>query len=320
MRCKMLLAAFPAVALLMGSCHHKNLEPYVPTSDLQVVFDWTKAPDAKPASMAFYLYRDDGTDYTRYMFDNAQGGYIRAAAATYHALCLNSDNTDWARVRNEGSASTFELYTLDASELSAQGLRTDVVPRARGAEDERVAATPGMLWGSATESIRLSDEGGHQIIRMYPEEKICHYTVDVVEVENATSVSGGLDATLSGMAQGYMHGLERASETPATMAFTLQRVADSDNSLHAEFLTFGECPTTEAAHTLTIYVVLRDGRKQYFTVDVADQIRTAADPKHVHIVVRGLKLPKIQQGGFHPHVKDWEHVEINLNMGQKKQK
>lgn len=307
-------AATAAATMLMAGCHHKDLEPFEPTGDLEVVFDWRNAPDATPASMAFTMYPETSAEPVAYMFENRTGGSIRAAAGNYRALCLNSDITDWARLCNREAIETFEIQTPDAEELTAQSLESRSLPRARGTENERIASTPGMLWGSVSDEITVHPLDGRQVITMYPEERVCHYTVDVIDVENAESVRGAsLDATLSGMAEGYLHGLGKATDTAVTMSFTLT-LADNDTDLHGEFLTFGECPTTVADHIISIYAVLSDGSKTHFTADVTTQVSQAPDPTHVHIIVRGLKLPKIKQGGFHPNVKDWEHVEINLKM------
>ena len=314
MKSYVIATAAAAAMLTLAGCHHKDLEPYEPTGDLEVVFDWRNAPDATPASMAFTMYPEAGGEAVAYMFENRTGGSIRAAGGDYRALCLNSDITDWARLRNREAIETFEIQTPDADELEAQKLESRSLPRARGAENERLASTPGMLWGSVSDKVTVHPLGGHQVITMYPEERVCHYTVDILDVENTSSLRGAsLDATISGMAEGYLHGLGKATETPVTMSFTLS-AADDSNTLHGEFLTFGECPTTKADHMLSIYVALSNGSKTHFTTDVTTQVSDAADPTHVHIVVRGLKLPKIQQGGFHPNVKDWEHVEINLIM------
>ncbi len=310
------LAAAGVIALLASGCHHKNLEAYEPTGDLEVVFDWRNAPDATPESMAFTLYPESDDEPVAYMFENRTGGSIRAAGGTYRALCLNSDITDWARLRNREAIETFEVLTPDADQLTAQGLESSSLPRVRGAEDERIASTPGMLWGSVTDDTVVVDPfATHQVITMYPHECVCHYTVDVIDVENSSSVRGAaLDATISGMAEGYLHGQGKATDTPVTMSFQLT-LADNGKDLHGEFLTFGECPDTKVDHILSIYAALSDGSKTHFTVDVSTQVSQAPDPTHVHIIVRGLKLPKVQQGGFSPNVKDWDHVEIDLDMG-----
>lgn len=312
----------PAVALfagLLSSCRHKDL--YMDdamSSRLQVVFDWRNAPDANPQSMAMYLYEFDGNNPMRFIFSGRDGGEIKAPFGTRHALCLNADNTDWLRMRKVENVETMELLTLDADALPAQRLRSESIPRAEGTEDERMAQTPGMLWGSRLNNIEIAPHEGTQTITMYPQEQICYYTVDILDVDNLDGVSSSsIDATLSGMAEGCALGQQTATDTPVTMSFTLS--SSGSDSLHGEFLTFGECPHTSAKHYLTVYMVLKDGSGWYHSYDVTDQVTNAPDPRHVHIVVRGLPLPEPPDSGaggtsLIPTVNDWQPVYIDLQM------
>ncbi len=303
---------------LFSSCRHKDL--YMEdsmTSRLEVVFDWRNAPEADPSSMALYLYDEDGTSPMRFIFSNKTGGEIKAPFGMHNAICMNADNTNWARMRNKDNISTMEILTLDAESLSAQRIGTRSVPRAEGTEDERIAQTPGMLWGSRENNIGIYPHSGTQTITMYPVEAVCHYTVDVYDVENLDKASSGsVDATLSGMAEGYCHGTESATDNHVSMAFTLNSDG-SHNSLHGEFLTFGECPSLNLKHYLTIYTVLSDGSGWYKSFDVTDQVANAPDPRHVHIVVRGLPLPEPPSDGgtkLSADVNEWQEVNISLQM------
>lgn len=300
------------------SCRHKDL--YMEeemTSQLQVVFDWSKAPEANPETMALYLYEEDGHTPMRFIFSNNKGGLIKAPFGTHHAICINADNTDWARMRGHESVETLEIYTMDAEEIGSRAASSPTLPRPEGTENERIAATPGMLWGTRSNNISITPHSGIQTITMYPEEAVCHYTVDVYDVKNLDEVeSSAVDATLSGMAEGYSQGQQTATENTVSMKFNLTGNASEEN-LHGEFLTFGECPTTSTKHWLTLYMVLTDGSKWYHSFDVSDQVTKAADPKHVHIIVRGLDLPEPPKDGsaeLSTDVNEWQAVNIGLSM------
>ncbi len=287
------------------------------SSRLQVVFDWTNAPDATPESMALYLYDETGSAPLRYIFDNQFGGEIKAPFGTHHAIYMNADNTDWARMRNASNIESLVIYTMDAEDLREQNLETATVPRARGAESERMAATPSMMWGNRTNNLVVAPHTGTQTITLYPQEVACHYIVDVYDVENLDGImSTSIDATLSGMAEGYCYGTQNSTDTPVTMSFSL----DSDvanSSLHGEFLTFGECTNTTAQHFLTIYMILTDGSRWWKSFDVTDQVTNAPDPTHVHIIVRGLPLPEPPStpgAMIKPNVNEWEEVHIGMQM------
>ncbi len=306
------------VAVCLSSCRHKDL--YMDeslSSDLIVVFDWRKAPTANPSAMAMYMYDHDGSTPLRYIFSNKTGGRIKVPFGQRHAISLNADNTDWAHMRNEDNIESMEIFTSDASSLAAQNLQSAIVPRADGTSSERMAATPGMLWCTRTNNIDIAPHVGTDTITVYPHEAICYYTVDIYDVDNLDGVkSSSIDATLSGMAEAYQPGADTGSDLPVTMTFVLKANPDEHN-LHSEFLTFGDCPTAGAKHYLTVYMVLKDGSQWYKSFDVTDQVTTAPDPKHVHIIVRGLPLPEppTESGTvLTPNVNDWQTVNIGLKM------
>lgn len=268
--------------------------------------------------MMSYFYPATGTDALLYTFADPAGGQISIPFGKYAAIGINGDNTDWARLRGTDDPESFEVYTRDAESLEANGLLSRSLPRAAGTENERMAKTPGMMWSDRLDNVALDDENesGPLTITFYPEEAVCHYTVDVLDIEHSEYLRGAeVDATLSGMAEGFLHGKHHATDVSVTMPFTL-KADPAQNSLHSEFLTFGECDTASRPHILTVYVILTDGTKWCHAFDVTSQVSTAPDPRHVHIVVRGLDLPQPIAGGsgFHPDVNDWNDINIDLPM------
>lgn len=307
-------------ALSFQSCHHKDLyfpEPQL-TSRLYVKFEWSKAPDAAPESMGAYLFDETGANPLRFIFDNKDGGEIKAPCGKRHILFLNADNTSWLRMRKNHRIEEMELLTLDATDLSAQSLVSTSVPRANDASStERVASTPGMLWGGRSDNHIIRAHVGTDTITLSPEELVCHYTVDIYDVENVNSLTySSIDATISGMAEGYGLGAGCATDNIVTMPFVLS-VDKEAASMHSEFLTFGECPHTSVSHNLTVYMLLNDGSKWYHTFDVSSQVSNAPDPRHVHIIIRGLPLPNaptIPSSVIVPDVNEWQAVHVKLPM------
>lgn len=304
-----------AASILLVGCNHKDLcFDHTHTLDIEVVYDWQNAPDAQPSSMELFLYDISTNASVRFNFQGRDGGPIRVEAGSYDAIGFNSDLTDWARFRNTSDASTFEIYTDDANTLNAYRLDPLSVPRAEAAGEERIAKTPEMLWNDFVENISIKSGVDRQIVTLYPEEAVCHYTVTVRDIENAEYLNGTeLDGILSGMSESYLHGQKSPSDSHVTMPFVLN--SSDGHSLNASFLTFGESPSTHYPHILTIYMILNDGSKWYSTFDVSDQIYNAPDPKHVDIVVSGLKLPKpLSSGGFVPDVNDWQDIQVDIKM------
>ncbi|MDE6321567.1 MAG: DUF5119 domain-containing protein [Muribaculaceae bacterium] len=322
MKTSVLIPSMAILALSASSCLHKDLDFEVDDrGEVDVVFDWRNAPDADPSSMLTYFYPSDGGNALLYTFVGKNGGRISIPYGYYAGIGINGDNADWAGMRNTDDPEQFEVFTRDAVNLEGYGIQSRSVPRAAGTEDERMAKTPGMIWSNRQNDVDLSYNSiaaGNvtHTITFYPEETVCHYTVDILDIEHSEYLHGAeVDATLSGMAEGYLHGKRTTTDVAVTMPFVLQSV-DGGKALTANFLTFGECSVTARRHMLTVYVYLTDGTKWYHTYDVTDQVTSAPDPRHVHIIVRGLDLPQPIAGGsgFRPDVNDWNDININLPM------
>lgn len=309
-----ILLALPA---MLAGCRHKDLsDELFLNSRINVVFDWRNAPDADPSAMGFYLYDGHGTNPLRFIFQNKTGGTIRVPSGTYHSLCLNADLNDWAVFDGEDDINGYAISTTDATDLTLLSLPTRAIPRAEGAESERMARTPGMLWADRVNDIYLPASYEDKTITLYPEEKVCHYTVDIYDSGDVSLFNGGIDATLSGMAEAYNIGTDTPTEVTVTHPFRLTPDL-AEKSLHAEFLTFGET-SGQPAHSISMYILTADGTYWHGTVDVSAQVHRAPDPRHVHIIIRGLDLP---HPGDHsspmivvPDVEDWQSVNITLHM------
>ena len=203
-----LLAVAVLAVLSLTSCEHKDLcHDSLHVVNVKVVFDWRKAPDAAPASMSLYLFPTHGGEALRYEFTDRNGGIIRVPVGHYDAFCLNSD-TENVTYRNTGSKTTFEVTTRTAdllSGLSALGVRSAGVPRARGTEDERIVLPPDMLWSDHAEGIGLNQETAAPTITLYPEVSVCRYTVEIRDAKNLKYVSG-VGSSISGLAGGLLPG------------------------------------------------------------------------------------------------------------------
>lgn len=317
------LAAVSAITmpLVMTSCHHKDLlydEPL--TNDIEVVFDWRNAPDADPQSMALYMFNEATGQPMRYIFTGREGGTINLPFGRYNSICMNADNTDWAVQTATDDIEQFKTTTTDVTVLPARQIAIQSLPAGRAAETERVAATPGMMWGHRVDGFEFRYTDTHKVLTLYPVEAVCHYTVDILNVDNLESLDEtAVDATISGMAEGYLHG--KGTPTPEKVTNPFILIADEkDRKLTGEFLTFGRPsdPAADLTHTLTIYTLLSDGSKWYYTADVTDQVRNAPDPHHVHIILRNLTLPKnvenTEGGAFSVDVDQWQTEHINLTL------
>lgn len=313
-----LAGTLTAIGSVFASCNHKDLcFDHYHNVETEIVFDWRNAPDANPASMAAVMFdRDHIKDPMRFIFSGRNGGPVNIPEGSYDVIGLNADLNDWANFRNQPDIESVELFTNDTEKLEAYNLMPDAIPRGRGTESERMAATPRMAWSARTDEITMNLNDKPQKIFFYPEEIVCHYTVTILDVENIENARGEvIDGTLSGMAEGFLFGKKQSTDNTVTHPFTLS-IDTSGNSLEGQFLTFGECPNNKQPHILTIYLFLSDGTKWYYNFNVTDQVTKAPDPHHVNIIVRGLSLPRPIQSdaGIHPDVNEWQTETIDISM------
>lgn len=303
--------------MLFSSCHHKEF-CYDHTYKVRIVFDWRNAPDADPESMNAHHFDARGTmSSQRFSFPGRDGGYITTRPGMYTGIAFNDDITRWASVRNTKNASTYEILTNSASTLATLGISTAGIPRQRGTEDERMATTPEMLWCNRQDEIDINFLHGEKVITYYPEEAVCYYTVTVIDIEGFENLrERNVDATLTGMAEGFMPYPHLPSPTKVTHPYILSSTK-VPNALYSEFLTFGVPTNSNHRHYVTLYTVYSNGEGEYHTYDVTDQVRGAPDPRHVDIVIRGLKIPKPIGGGgdIDVSVNDWiadDNIHIEM--------
>lgn len=325
------------LSVLLSSCEHKDLCYHHPhTKTLRVEFDWRDAPDANPEGMCVFFYPLDGEDAPQRRFDFAgkTGGGIEIQVGRYRVLCYNND-TESVLLRGTDAFDTHEGYTREGSIFeSIYGSGANYAPKAKEAEDERVVISPDMIWGCAALDVEISETGvsylcfpeseredwsgkpavsTEQVITLYPHELVCTYTYEVRNVKNlkyATQMCG----SLSGMAPSLLFGDESLGTECVTIPF--ESVSDGVSTITGGFYTFGHHEENTAPHKLLLYVWFVDGSKYYYTFDVTDQIHSAPDKRHVHIIIDGLDFPQpIGNGsGFQPSVDDWQPVEEDIIM------
>ena len=320
-KCSLVLLSL--ATLLSDGCTHKNLNDDAPTTiadNVEVVFDWSKAPDTEASSMILYLY-SDRHDVMNYWFNNNRGGIIRSYGGRHTAVCHSNDDPYNNCLRNQDSHDDIEIYTDETGVLVGQGISTRGIPRAEGTENEPLRMTPSMIYGTQRSDVDLKVSGLPQTLTLYPEELVCHYTVEFVDVENIQSADLRIDATISSLAGSYFPGLMRASSESVSHTFTLSADVDQ-NSLRSEFLTFGVPDGETRPHKIGLYIALRNNTGNFYSFDVSDQVNNADDPKNVNIKIYGLKLPEIPiepptppaEGGISVEVDTWDTIHFDVKV------
>lgn len=319
------LCAVLIASLLTGtltSCEHKELDSLsTTTARVRILFDWRNAPGASATGMSLYLFPETGDEVLRYDFPNASGGTVEIPFGKYRALCLNNDS-ETLLLRGTERFASFELYTRTSTLLEPLGLQGN--PEGANPPDEPVVLAPDALWAGYEYpvEISLSDivsenfEGEpDKQLTLYPKTKTCAYTIEIRNVQNLKYVSA-LSFSLSGLSGTMTAGMDKRSSLRSTIPFPAR--ADEPNAkVTGRFFCFGTSTSANTSRTLSLYVILSDGSKQYYTFDVSTQVNGALEPHNVHIIIDGLNLPKPivnGGGGFHPTVDEWQNVTEEINM------
>lgn len=307
--------------ILTEGCAQKNLKDGAPTTlagNVKVVFDWSKVAEPQASSMVLYLYSDEH-DVMNYWFNTPEGGTIKSYSGLHTAVCHSNDDPYVHHLRNHDTHSGFEIYTDNASVLVGQGISTRGIPRAEGTEEEPLRMTPSMIYGAQHSELHLRASDLEQIVTLYPEELVCHYSVEFVDVENLKNADLRIDASISSLAGGYYPGRMSATSEAVSHTFTLT-TDDELTSLRSDFLTFGLPDGEELPHKICVYIALKNRTGSFYTFDVSDQVNKAPDPRNVNIKIYGLKLPEITppptppEGGMSIEIDSWDTFYFDLQV------
>ena len=332
--CILLLALFACKAELRELCYdHSHI------SDLRVGFDWQEAPEMHPKGMTvlFYDTQQDFQEPERYDFTGTEGGTARLMSGSYRAVAYNYD-TETILYRGSESDATLEAYTRYSSVEEGTQLssftRGQTMPRAAGTENEPVILEPDALCGAASEGFALTPGETTQVV-IKPEMRTKLMTITISNVSNLeyTNQFGG---ALSGLAPSINMATGHLGEGTVTETFPCH--AKDATTLEMTFRIFGHCPGgheheqgqehAELLHThlLTIYAILADGSKWYYTTDISTQMhkeqpgpepgQEPEDEEKISIEVEGLPIPKpiVNGNGFQPTIDGWQSIEINVGM------
>ncbi|MDE5793668.1 MAG: DUF5119 domain-containing protein [Muribaculaceae bacterium] len=312
-----------SLMLINGGCTLKELNDEAPTTiadQVEVLFDWSKSPTKEAQTMVLYLYSDQH-DMMDYRFNNPDGGIIRTYGGPHTAVCHSNDDPYGHHLRNHHLHDEIEIYTDETAVLVGQGISTMRIPRAKGTEDEPLRDTPSMIYGTQASDVNLKVSAFLQKLQLYPEELICRYSVEFVDVENLKSADIRIDGTISSLAGGYFPGRMTPTSEAVSHTFTLTADVES-NSLRSDFYTFGLPEGEELPHKLCLYVALKNRTGNFYTFDVSDQVNKAPDPRNVSIKIYGLKLPEIPddplppqgEGGVSIEVDTWDTYHFDLKV------
>ncbi len=307
------IAIMASALLFLCGCTHKTLcYDHSHVNEVDVYFDWSNAPDAEPESMGLFLYPQETKKLLRFSFGNHRGGKVRLKNDIYHAICIN-DNTRNIATLNINDFNSFEINTKDQDVITGMvSLSTKSIPRAKGAEEERIATSPEIVWSNTSTDnvVNMSNT----TIRLHPECNVIKSSVTINNAENLRWVKS-VSATISSMAGGYLPQHKKLTEEEVTLVFECSTNPDK-KQITGKLTTFGCCPSIKKQHILTIYTILADDTKWYYQIDVTDQVHDRKDPYNIIININKLPIPEpdLGNGGFSAGVDEWNEVIYDIKM------
>lgn len=338
----MSMVAVAAAMLSLCSCEHKELCYHHPhTATIRLEFDWRDAPDANPKGMTVYFYPMQGVDapVRCFNFIGTGGGEIEIRTGKYRVICYNND-TEMVLLRGTEKCCTHEAFTRsgDLFESTFGHRAGNNVPRAVGAESEPVVVSPDMMWGCNATDVEISETGvsyvcvplsmkdewegrppvtDEQVITLYPHEQVCTYTYEIRHVkglEHVTQMCG----SLSSMAPSLLLCDESLGRQRVTIPFEAQ--AGDATTIVGKFLTFGHHEENPEPHLMVLYVWMDDGKKYCYGIgsehfNVTEQVHSAPDKRHVHLIIDGLDLPQhFDNVDIDTTVDDWQEVNEDIHL------
>lgn len=326
------------VALSFTSCEHKDLCYQHPHGiKLEVEFNWENAPEAAPGGMCLFFYPEDGGKPRR--FDVAKdGGNVYLEVGKYNVVIYNNDS-EYVRY-SYSNYFDHMLYTRESGILEpiGRGRRSNGIPRPPDTSDESVRLAPDMMWGCSAMNIEVTDFGAkytHEVIGsdkkepqlqidavdkfkfiFYPEELMCRYTYEVINLKNIEYVYE-VCGLLTGMSGTYT--LATGEIGADCVSLPVEAFKDSKAQIiNGEFHTFGHRPDVDKKHYMMMYFCYSDSMIYPFYWDLTDQVNNAPDPRRVHLVLDAVNvdLPDaIKNGsGFIPSVDDFNEVYEDIVM------
>ena len=324
---KSLLPCLAILMLALSGCQYKDLcYDHHHWVDVNVVYHWDLAPDAEVEGMVVQFYDPvkETVEPMRYELPGMAGGRTRLLPGDWQPISYNND-TESILFRGMASLGTFEAYTRSSSVEEGTRLMTrSGMPRAAGTEGQPVILDPDPLWGVVGDPFTLHIGDPAKTVDLYPVPLFKHVYITIRDVPNI-QYTNGFGGALSGLAPSIRIADQKLGEELVTQAFDGHVPDPTTVTMHT--LIFGHCPHlsegVENEHILTIYAILADGSKWYYTVDVTDQmhdkVKNPPESQNIYIDLEGLDVPKpiVNGSGFHPTVDDWASEEIDLRMSLK---
>lgn len=306
---------FPMVTL--SGCIFEYSECTEEKQTIVISNDWSDAPEATPEGMAYLFYREGLTQPWRFDFPGRDAGEVYLYEGQYRFVMYNDDTS---AVLFETLPDGLPLATTAYSDIKIMGL------------EEELRKSPDMMWGGYMTSVVISanelrykkadasdsvtvEYAPRMVLRTKPRQLTPRYTVIVLSIENWSGVEYS-----TGVMTGMASSIELFGEKPVgdPVAFSFGLKMGRDSVVTGSFVNFGLPDIGQEIanrNEVRLYFRLSDGREIRNAYDFTKEVRDAADPMNVVLVIDSIGLPKappvIKGGAFDPTVTTWKEIEVN---------
>ena len=313
------------------SCEHKELcYHHAHLATVRVEFDWRDAPDADPAGMCIWFYPVDSDEApTRVDIVGKEGGYVTVTRGKYNIIAYNNDNeTTYFNRCNDFS--TLEVTSFSGGLFEPLGYSG--YPASRG---EPVTTCPEVMWICTSVDVKISESGvsyicvpesekedyiglpierSELVITLFPHDVVSTYTFEIHGVEGREDIYQ-VSGSLSSMSPSLTLHDESQGEELVTLPFGVES-DDFAAPMTGGFLTFGCNKDCHDSHSFLLYVWRTDGTRWYYNIDVTEQIRTAANPRRIHMVIECTMEPETFdfEEGSDVDIDGWNSEDHDLPM------
>lgn len=312
-----LVVANSVIVILLSGCSTDKLCYQHPhEGDVSILFDWNMSADAQSYvnEMRVLLYSMNGEKaYTKdlpptgaHCYDIMEGDY---------SVIAHNHSGGNLKFKYDERYDSYSAYSVDADLLSGMPGRTST-SGLKTATGEPVRYPIDRLW-IASSDLEHSKDGGEIILKILP--LFCHYTYEIRDIEGSFAHIANASASLSGMA--HLITLKDRTLTNETSTLPLEAIIDSKNKLiFGEFYTFGHNEEVSSPHLIEVYLQMDDGKGYKYSgsenLNVTSQIHSAPNPRDVHLVVQGLKIPTVisNGNGFDVGLDEWDNEWIQINL------
>lgn len=275
---------------------------------VEIVFDWSLAPDAEPSTMVVWFFPVDGSKGLRFELTAdgvpSRGGFdavLRVPEGTYTMACHNG-NTDY-NVERGTDIFSYALTTYDVEVLSAMN-RSQNAPLPDGTDNQAVRKEASRLYAHTHDTpLTVANDAGrtHRVV-FKPAESTVECDVRITNVQNLNP-DIEVSAIITGASEAWIAATQSASDVAVSVPFALEHCGSDCLKGSVTLFGFADMP-----HKLRVYT----SYKYYYDFDVSDQIRTQEGHPVIDITLTGIKLPASPASGMTPGVDEWgeTHEEV----------